>query len=72
MNKAAVAARSGLKQAGAHKDPLGPNSEIGRKLRQYYDELVAEAVPDRFQDLLRQLEEREKESPATESGSATE
>jgi hypothetical protein len=36
---------------------LGPNNEIGRKLKQYYDELVSEAVPDRFQQLLQQLEQ---------------
>jgi hypothetical protein len=37
-------------------DLLGPNSEIGRKLKQYYDELVSDDVPDRFADLLSQLE----------------
>ena len=37
-------------------DPLGPNSEIGRKLKQYYDELVSDTVPDRFAVLLAQLE----------------
>ena len=41
---------------------LGANSEIGRKLKQYYDELVTEEVPDRFTDLLRQLEESEREN----------
>ena len=61
MSKAAAAAGSGLKRAGNRKDPLGPNSEIGRKLKQYYEDLVAEAVPERFQDLLRQLEEREQQ-----------
>lgn len=40
-------------------DPLGPNSEIGRKLKQYYDELVSDAVPDRFSALLSQLENAE-------------
>lgn len=40
-------------------DPLGANSEIGRKLKQYYDELVSDEVPDRFADLLRQLEKAE-------------
>ena len=53
-----MAAAGGRKKAG-RSDPLGPNSEIARKLRQYYDDLVSEAVPDRFQDLLAQLEERE-------------
>lgn len=37
-------------------DPLGSNSEIGRKLKQYYDELVSDEVPDRFAALLAQLE----------------
>ena len=37
-------------------DLLGPNSEIGRKLKQYYDELVSDDVPDRFADLLSKLE----------------
>jgi hypothetical protein len=37
-------------------DPLGANSEIGRKLKQYYDDLVSDEVPDRFAQLLSQLE----------------
>jgi Anti-sigma factor NepR len=43
----------------ASGDPLGPNSEIGRKLKQYYDELVSDHVPDRFSQLLSQLEQAE-------------
>lgn len=43
----------------AMPDPLGPNSEIGRKLKQYYDELVSDEVPDRFAALLSQLESAE-------------
>ena len=43
-------------------DPLGANSEIGRKLKQYYDDLVSDQVPDRFAQLLSQLEQAE--SPA--------
>ena len=50
----------------ATSDGLGSNSEIGRKLKQYYDDLVTEEVPDRFADLLKQLEKRE-----TEGGAAT-
>lgn len=41
-------------------DPLGPNSEIGRKLRQYYDELVSEEIPNRFSQLLKELERKEQ------------
>ena len=40
-------------------DPLGANSEIGRKLKQYYDDLVSDEVPDRFAQLLSQLEKAE-------------
>jgi len=48
---------------------LGTNSEIGRKLKQYYDELVTEEVPDRFADLLRELEAKEQKS-GTQKGDA--
>lgn len=44
---------------GATGDPLGPNSEIGRKLKQYYNALVSDEVPDRFAQLLAQLEKAE-------------
>lgn len=40
-------------------DPLGANSEIARKLKQYYDDLVSDDVPDRFSQLLSQLEQAE-------------
>ncbi len=42
------------------KSALGANAEIGRKLKQYYDSILTEEVPDRFSDLLGQLEEAEK------------
>lgn len=47
------------RRRAASGDPLGPNSEIGRKLKQYYDELVSDNVPDRFAQLLSQLEQAE-------------
>jgi len=59
MKTARAAVANGLKRAESRADPLGTNTEVGRKLKQYYDELISEAVPDRVQDLLRQLEERE-------------
>lgn len=37
-------------------DPLGANSEIARKLKQYYSSLVTEEVPDRFAQLLSKLD----------------
>jgi hypothetical protein len=42
-------------------DPLGANSEIGKKLREYYDGLMSPDVPDRFTDLLSQLETAESQ-----------
>lgn len=48
------------RKKGGSADPLGANSEIGRKLRQYYEELASEEVPEKFTDLLKQLENREK------------
>lgn len=52
----AVSAKQGRINDG---EPLGANSEIGRKLKQYYDELVSDEVPDRFAQLLSRLEEAE-------------
>lgn len=47
-------------------DPLGNNSEIGRKLKQYYDELLTPEIPDRFSKLLQELEKHELPQSATE------
>ena len=42
------------------EDLLGPNSEIGRKLKQYYDGNSGSSdVPDRFAELLSELEAAE-------------
>ena len=64
MNSNTLAADEGRNQPAKKGDPLGPNSEIGRKLKQYYDDLVSEEVPDRFADLLRQLDERSQPQSA--------
>lgn len=45
---------------GKKADPLGTNTEIARKLKQYYDDLVNEEIPDRFADLLSKLEQAEQ------------
>jgi hypothetical protein len=59
MNTKHEMAKAGTPKANGSADPLGSNSEIGRKLKQYYDDIVTEDVPDRFADLLKQLEDRE-------------
>lgn len=40
-------------------DLMGPNSEIARKLGEYYGSLLSNEIPDRFAKLLDQLEESE-------------
>lgn len=59
MTKKITAAEAATRRRPTMADPLGPNSEIGRKLKQYYDELVSDDVPDRFASLLSQLEKAE-------------
>ena len=41
------------------QDPLGANTEIARKLKQYYTTVVPPEVPDRFAQLLNKLESAE-------------
>lgn len=64
------AARRGSANGGGKADGLGPNSEIGRKLKQYYDDLVSDDVPDRLIDLLKQLEQSEKAASSDGKGDA--
>lgn len=59
MMKKLTAEQGASRRRPAVADTLGPNSEIGRKLKQYYDELVSDEVPDRFAALLAQLERAE-------------
>ena len=48
------------KSADAGGD-LGVHSQIGRKLKQYYDDLVSDEVPDKFMELLTRLDKGEAE-----------
>ncbi|WP_246659296.1 NepR family anti-sigma factor [Rhizobium sp. FY34] len=41
---------------------MQPNSSISRKLREFYDAVQEEGIPDRFMDLLERLEEAEKKA----------
>lgn len=40
-------------------------SKIGQQLRAMYDGVVSEGVPDRFNDVLRQLDERKEQDKGT-------
>lgn len=57
---------NGRKRGAQASDVLGPNSEIGRKLKRYYEDIVSQDVPDRFAELLGELERREKSAAASD------
>lgn len=42
-------------------EELGPNCEVGNKLRALYTSIQDEAIPDKFLDLLEKLDAAEKE-----------
>ncbi|MDR3375949.1 MAG: NepR family anti-sigma factor [Ancalomicrobiaceae bacterium] len=46
-------------------------AHIGRQLRQLYDQMVSEPVPDRFKALLDQLESRETAPAASDAQGPT-
>jgi hypothetical protein len=54
--KAGKTAAKTMMTSAAKGDSLPANDMIGRKLREYYDEVAKEPVPDRFKALLDALE----------------
>ena len=49
-------------------DGLGPNSDIGAKLRALYGSVQDEGIPDRFIDLLEKLDEAERRDTGRPAG----
>lgn len=49
-------------------DGLGPNSDIGAKLRALYSSVQDEGIPDKFLDLLEQLDRAEKKADVAAEG----
>jgi hypothetical protein len=47
--------------------PVVLQGQIGQRLRDFYNELVREPVPDRFVLLLQQLKQRQKQGQGGES-----
>ena len=43
-------------------DGLGPNSDIGAKLRAYFGAVQDQPIPDRMLDLLEELDRAEREN----------
>jgi hypothetical protein len=54
------------KPGKATPKPTVINEHIGRELRALFDSVVAEPVPDKFHELLEQLERKQVDAPATE------
>jgi hypothetical protein len=52
----------GMLRSRRKDDGLGPNSDIGNKLRALYGAVQSEGVPARLLDLLEQLDEVEKQA----------
>lgn len=51
--------------SGGDADFAGPYREIPRRLKDYYDSIQEETIPDRFLDLLEKLAEAEEAAAAT-------
>ncbi|MDE1157618.1 MAG: NepR family anti-sigma factor [Neorhizobium sp.] len=49
----------------ARPGSTSPNASISRKLRDFYDAVQEEGIPDRFLDLLERLDEAEKNAALT-------
>jgi hypothetical protein len=54
--KAADKAESRMKSPSTARLGRDVQSKIGQQLRSMYDDVVKEGVPDRFKDMLRQLD----------------
>ncbi|MFD1199639.1 NepR family anti-sigma factor [Brucella gallinifaecis] len=53
--------------AHSRQDILGPNCEVGLKLKALYSSIQDESIPDRFLDLLEKLDQAEQESTREQS-----
>ena len=54
-------------QAGAESSVIDPNSLVSRVLRELYDSVQNEAIPDHFLDLLEKLDMAESSAKADET-----
>lgn len=58
-------------KAGAPPLPSAAQARIGLKLREFYDNIVQEPVPDRFRQLLADLEKAQGDERANQSTPTT-
>lgn len=69
VGKEAVTTRP-IRERRSASNFLGSNSEIARKLGEYYGSLLSDEVPDRFTKLLDRLAESEQEKQIGADGKA--
>ena len=50
----------GVSRSRRAEDGLGPNSDIGAKLRAFYGAVQDQPIPDKFLDLLEKLDQVEQ------------
>lgn len=55
-------AASQLKPSATADDAAALNRHIGRELRSMFDDIVAQPVPEKFQELLAELERKQTKS----------
>ncbi|HTN62902.1 MAG TPA: NepR family anti-sigma factor [Devosia sp.] len=60
MKEAVVSQQRSRTQAGRTDDGLGPNTDIGARLRALYGAVQDEGVPDQLLDLLEKLDSAEQ------------
>ena len=70
--KSAGGSQGALADSAEHEEPVATvdapiQGALGRKLRESYDEVVKEAVPDKFLQLLDQLKKSEGDDKAGKS-----
>jgi len=61
---ASSASKPGVLDTTQMQLPAELQGQIGQRLREAYNELISEPVPDRFVELLQQLKKREDQDPA--------
>ncbi|MBB6508491.1 hypothetical protein F4695_001840 [Rhizobium soli] len=51
----------------ARPGSVSPNASISRKLREFYDAVQEEGIPDRFLDLLERLDHAERNAKSVDA-----
>lgn len=52
---------------GADKPPFPVHEHVGRRLKEMFDEVTTQPIPDKFVKLLQELEHRQSDQPPSDS-----